>query len=310
MNQQRNEPILIVGTGALANLFAARLAAAGNRVRMLGSWPEGLAALTNLGVTLAQADGSLRSYPVKASANPRDFSGVRFALVLVKSWQTEHAADQLFECLAVDGLALTLQNGLGNREKLVNKLGAERVAFGVTTGGATLLGPGQVRAGGEGKSSVANHARVSPLVEVLSAASFQVETTDNVDSLAWGKLVVNAAINPLTALLGINNGELIKRSTARDLCAALATEVAAVAGKKNISLPFAYPVKAVEDVIESTAGNQSSMLQDVLRGAPTEIDAISGAVVEAGREVGVSTPVNEVMWKLVKAKAPQTVEAK
>jgi len=102
-----------------------------------------------------------------------------------------------------------------------------------------------------------------------------------VDSLAWGKLVVNAAINPLTALLGINNGELIKRSTARDLCAALATEVAAVAGKKNISLPFAYPVKAVEDVIESTAGNQSSMLQDVLRGAPTEIDAISGATISS-----------------------------
>ena len=299
MEKSNNEPILIVGTGALASLFAARLAAAGNRVRMLGSWPEGLAALTNLGVTLVQGDGSLRSYPVIASANPRDFSGVRFALVLVKSWQTDHASDQLFECLAVDGLSLTLQNGLGNRETLVNKLGAERVALGITTGGATLMGPGQVIAGGEGKISIVKHERIAPLAGMLTSAGFKIEMTDKVDSLVWGKLIVNAAINPLTALLGVVNGQLLKRPVAHELCATLAKEVALVAGKKGISLPFDDAVQAVESVIEATAGNRSSMLQDVARGARTEIDAINGAVVEAGREVGVPTPTNEIMWKLV-----------
>lgn len=296
-----NEPILMVGTGAMACLFAARLAAAGNRVRMLGTWPEGLAALNKLGVTLALEDGSLRSYPVKASANPADFAGVRYALVLVKSWQTDRAADQLAECLAVDGLALTLQNGLGNREKLVSKLGAERVAYGVIRAGATLLGPGQVRTGGNGKITIASHNRTERLLGALSAAGFHVETIGDVDSLAWGKLVVNAAMNPLTALLRIENGELLKRPTARDLWEELAVEVAAVAAKKNIALPFANPIQAVEEVIASTAANQTSMLQDVRRGAPTEIDAINGAVVEAGREIGVPTPVNEVMWKLVAA---------
>lgn len=301
MAGNRSEPILIVGTGAMACLFAARLAAAGHRARMLGTWPEGLAALANLGVTLVSQDGSLRSYPVKVSANPADFGGVRFALVLVKSWQTERAAMQLFECLAVDGVVLSLQNGLGNREMLVNKLGAERVAFGITITGATLLGPGQVRPGGEGKITIANHSRIAPLVEALLTAGFQVETTGNLDSLVWGKLVVNAAINPLTALLGVTNGELLNRTSARELSARLAGEVAAVASGKNISLAFNDPVKAVEDVIGRTAANQSSMLQDVRRGAPTEIGAINGAVVEAGREVGVPTPVNEVMWNLVSA---------
>ncbi len=299
MEKNNNDPILIVGTGALGCLFAARLAAAGIRVRMLGSWPEGLAALNNLGVTLAQGDGSLRSYPVKASANPMDFVGVRFALVLVKSWQTMRAADHLFECLAVDGVALTLQNGLGNRETLANKLGAERVALGITTSGATLLGPGQVIPGGEGKISLANHERIAPLASMLTAAGYQLEMTDNVDSLAWGKLVVNAAINPLTALLGLPNGELLKRSAVNELSASLAKEVASVAAKKEISLPFNNAVNAVESVIEATAGNRSSMLQDVARGARTEIDAINGAVVAAGREVGVPTPINETMWKLI-----------
>jgi len=299
MEKSSNEPILIVGTGALGCLFAARLAAAGFRVRMLGSWPEGLAALNNLGVTLANADGSLRSFPVKASANPQDFAGIRFALVLVKSWQTNRAADQLFDCLAVDGVALTLQNGLGNREELVNKLGAERVAVGIVRAGATLLGPGQVRSGGNGLISVARHVRVEPLIEMLSKSDFQVETNDNMDSLAWGKLVINAAMNPLTALLGIENGELLKRPLARELWEQLAAEVATVAANKNIELPFADPIKAVEDVILPTTTNQTSMLQDVRRGAPTEINAINGAVVVAGREVGVPTPINETMWKLI-----------
>lgn len=295
------EPILIVGTGAMACLFAARLAAAGVRVRMLGAWPEGLAALADRGVTLVQEDGSLHSYPVEPGADPADFAGIHYALVLVKSWQTERAAEQLSQCLAADGVALTLQNGLGNREKLVEKLGASRVAFGVTTSGATLLGPGQVRPGGEGKITIAKHERMGFFVDVLAGAGFKVETIDDVDALAWGKLVVNAAINPLTALLDISNGELLQRPQARELSARLAKEAARVAAGRNIPLPFDDPVKAVEDVIARTADNRSSMLQDVRRGAQTEIDAINGAVVAEGRRLGVPAPVNEIVWGLVSA---------
>jgi 2-dehydropantoate 2-reductase len=284
----------------MACLFAARLATAGTRVRMLGTWPEGLAALAKLGVTLSNEDGSLHSFPVKASANPSDFSGVRFAFVLVKSWQTERAADQLFASLAVDGVALTLQNGLGNREILVNKLGAERVAYGITTGGATLLGPAQVRSGGNGKISVAEHPRMAPLIEILRRTEFEIETTENIESLAWAKLVINASINPLTALLGIPNGEL-RRSTAHQLVESLANEVADVARSKRISLLFTEPIRAVDEVIAATANNVSSMLQDVRRGARTEIDAINGAVVNAGRENKIPTPVNQVIWQMVTA---------
>jgi 2-dehydropantoate 2-reductase len=85
------------------------------------------------------------------------------------------------------------------------------------------------------------------------------------------------------------------------LSAALASEVAAVAARKNIPLNFADPVAAAEGVAKRTAANLSSMLQDVRRGAPTEIEAICGAVARAGREAGVPTPVNEVMWQLVTA---------
>jgi 2-dehydropantoate 2-reductase len=294
------EPILIVGSGALGCLFAARLAAMGQRVQMLGTWREGVVALQR-GVTLVAADGSKQTFPVEASLEAKDFRGAKQAIVLVKAWQTERAAGQLAECLAADGLALTLQNGLGNREKLAAQLGEGRVAYGVITTGATLLGPGEVRWAGEGQISLGAHAKLDLLPGVLQTAGFKVVNVENVDSVAWSKLVINAAINPLTAVLGISNGELLTRTDARELSAALANEVAAVAAKKNIALTFADPVAAAEDVAGRTAANLSSMLQDVRRGARTEIDAICGEVVKAGEAVGVPTPVNETMWRLVRA---------
>jgi 2-dehydropantoate 2-reductase len=298
------DSVLIVGTGALGCLFAARLAAAGQHVSVLGSWSEGLATLNNRGVTLVLPDGKKRNYVVRAGSDPKEFSGAKVALVLVKAWQTEQAAQHLFESLAMDGIALTLQNGLGNREKLVAALGAERVAFGVSTNGATLLSPGEVRAGGDGTITLGKHERISALQELLTSAGFKTEIADDVESLAWSKLVVNAAINPLTALLDIPNGELLTRPTARELSAALAREVAEVAHKKGVILTFADPVAAAEDVAQRTAANISSMLQDVRREAQTEIDAICGSVVEAGKALGVPTPANEMMWKLVSALRP------
>ncbi len=295
------EPVLIVGTGALASLFAARLAAIGAPITMLGTWAEGLAALRQHGVMLVQADGRQIAYPVTAVSDPKECKGAKHVLVLVKSWQTERAARQLAECLSKDGAALTLQNGLGNREALAAALGEKRVALGVTTTGATLLSSGRVRAGGEGIISIGEHPRVGPLVELLKAAGFKVEVHANVDALIWGKLVINAAINPLTAILQVPNGKLLKRSPARELMAELAREVAAVAGAQGIKLAYADPVAAAEGVAERTAENNSSMLQDVLRGAPTEIDAICGAVSRIGEKYGIDTPVNRTFWKLVSA---------
>jgi 2-dehydropantoate 2-reductase len=295
------DEMLIVGTGALACLFAGKLAAAGVRVSMLGSWPEGLAALRRDGVTLVQPDGSEASYPVRALDDPAQCGPVKYVLVLVKSWQTERAARQLAGCLAEDGLALTLQNGLGNYEALAEALGAVRVAQGITISGATLLGPGRVRIAGEGAISLGHHARLKPLAGELRQAGFEVETLEDVQSLVWGKLAVNAAINPLTALLGVNNGALLERPSARRLMAELAGEVGAVARARGIRLPYDNPVAAAEQVAHRTAANTSSMLQDVQRGAPTEIEAINGAVVRAGEQVGVPTPVNYAMWQLVRA---------
>jgi 2-dehydropantoate 2-reductase len=224
------------------------------------------------------------------------------ALFLVKSWQTREAARRLAECLAPDGIALTLQNGLGNLELLEAELGRTRVALGVTTLGATLLGPGRVRVGGTGATYVAPHPRLEPLVDLLQVAGFEVHPADDLDSLVWGKLVVNCAINPLTALLEVPNGELLERPGSRQVMHEAARETAGVAEAIGVRLPYPDPIEQVEAVARRTAGNLSSMLQDVRRGAPTEIDAINGAVVGVAQGAGVPVPVNRTLWNLVRAK--------
>jgi len=293
--------LLIVGTGAMACLFGGRLSAAGIPITLLGTWVEGLDVLRRSGVCLQEEDGREQIYPVRVTSDPAACKGTDYSLVLVKSWQTERAARQLAECLAPDGLAVTLQNGVGNREMLAKYLGAKRVMLGVTTTGVTLLGPGHVRAGGEGVITLGLHARSKPLAELLRRAGFVMESASDPNILLWGKLVINAAINPLTALLRVTNGELLSRPTARALLVAVAREAAAVAVAKGVHLPYPDPGIAAENIARRTASNRSSMLQDVSRGAPTEIDAICGAIVQAGEQTGVPTPINRTMWQLVKA---------
>lgn len=298
------EPVLILGTGAMASLFAARLAAAGLKIRMLGSWADGLEVLGRSGVRLTEADGRESRFPVEVTSQPEDCRGARLALVLVKSYQTGRAARQLSICLAEDGLALTLQNGLDNYDILAEKIGPERTALGVTTIGATLIEPGWVRNGGEGTISVRAHDRLEPMIDILTSAGFPVEIVADPASLVWGKLVINAAINPLTALLRVSNGELLHKTSSRSLMGLAALETAGIAWARGIYLPYADPVAAVESVARRTASNHSSMLKDVLRGSPTEIDAINGAVVRVAETVSAPAQINRTLWQLVKALEP------
>jgi 2-dehydropantoate 2-reductase len=296
-----SESILLVGTGALATLFAARLSEAGHAVSMLGTWKDGLHALQKDGARIIDANGNEKSYQVHATDNPNEVRDSKYALVLVKAWQTERAAKQLQDVLADDGLAVTLQNGIGNKETLQSTLGVGRVSLGITTTGATLLAPGLVKVGGEGIISLEQNQASLKLEAMLKSAKFNLQIVDDAESLVWGKLVINAAINPLTALLQVPNGELLSHPKARKMMGALAEETAEVAEAEHVHLPFENPVSAAEDVARKTAQNKSSMFQDVLRGAPTEIDAICGAIMKRGQKHGIKTPYNKACWTMVRA---------
>lgn len=293
--------VTIIGTGALAMLVGGRIAKAGTRVRFLGTWKEGVEALNRDGICVVEG-GRSSHYPAEAYCDPEHLTGTRLALVLVKSWQTERAANQLSEILLDDGVALTLQNGLGNRDILSASLGPKRTALGVTTYGATVLGPGQVRPGGEGMISVQEHPRLAPLLELLGGAGFKLQQLPDLTGLMWDKLVINVAINPLTGLLGVKNGTLLESPAAKKLMGMAAREAAQVARSQGVDLNHPDPAQAAEGVAAATAENLSSMLQDIRRGAPTEIEVLSAEVVRQAKALDVPTPANQILTLLIQAK--------
>ncbi len=297
--------ILITGTGAVATFFAARMALAGYEVNMLGYWPEAVQAIRTQGARFVDQQGKTQSVRVNIASDPCEFGPIDYALVLVKSWQTAQYAGLIKQCLRPDGVALTLQNGLGNREALAAELGEERSLAGVVLLGATVLEPGLVLVSGDPIVQLEKDVRLDPLVKIFEHSEFQIRLFDDLNSLRWGKLIINAGVNPLSAVLGLRNGELVQDENCRVILADLAREGKQTAEALGVQLPYDDPFLAIQEVLERTRNNSSSMLQDLQRGAPTEIDAINGAIVQHAHRKGIPVPVNETFVALVKSLAAQ-----
>jgi 2-dehydropantoate 2-reductase len=295
--------VAIVGIGAMGCLFGAKLSQVAE-VTLLGHWPAQLTALREQGLTLIQPDGRSQTIHLAVSNKPKTAAPVDLALILVKSHQTKQAAETARQLLTSDGVALTLQNGLGNVEQLTAILGRRRTNLGITSEGATLIEPGVVRHAGVGQTHIAQQPQsavpVQEIVALFQAARFQTRLAKDADSLLWGKLAINAGINPLTAVLQVPNGFLASNKAARTLMQMAAEEVAQVAAAQNIQLPFADVAAATLRVAEATASNHSSMWQDVDQGRPTEIEAICGAVVDYGRRLAIPTPMNQLLLTAVR----------
>lgn len=298
--------IAVVGIGAMGCLLGAHLEQVSD-VTMVGHWPEQVAAVRDRGLWLEHPDGHRTHHKPNITDDPSELSEIELALVVVKSRQTSEAADTAATFLNPDGLAITLQNGLNNYSALRRVLGDHRASQGVTSEGATTLGVAEVRHAGHGLtyfsrdklSNPAQAEKIPAIVDLFNRAGFDAHLADNTDGLVWGKLAVNAAINPITALLRVPNGFLLEHGELVAIMSEATHEVAAVAKAQGIDLPFADPAERAMSVARMTAGNYSSMLQDILRGAPTEIEAICGAVARTARELNVPAPINNRLFLLV-----------
>lgn len=298
--------IAIFGVGAMGCLFGSRLSDLAH-VTLIGNWAEQIETVRRNGLTITAADGRQTQHSLYLTNNLADVPPADIALILVKSHQTARAARQAAPVLKPDGLAITLQNGLGNLEIVAQAVGPRRAGLGITAQGATMLAPGHLYHAGQGPTHLAKipgyHGnRLTEVVALFNTAGLETTLVDNADSLVWGKLAINAGINPLTALLEVPNGRLAEDENLRQMMAAAANEVAQVAAAQGIHLPYTDAARRAAEVSKATASNRSSMLQDVSRAAPTEIDAISGAVVRFGQRLGIPTPVNEFLLRRVKAK--------
>jgi 2-dehydropantoate 2-reductase len=288
--------VLVFGAGSLGSLLGGLLARA-HDVTLVGRDPH---------VRAIEKAGLHVTGHVEATVHPTarldapESAGL--AVVCVKSFDTEAAADALADC-ALEA-CLSVQNGMGNEAVLADRLECPVLA-GTCTYGAVRSDPGTVRCTGVGDLTVGPPAGgASALAErvgrAFEAASVVASAVDDMPVRLVEKLAVNAGINATTALARLENGAVLG-GDAGALAGAAARETAAVARAEGIDLPDRAAERALESVAADTAANTSSMHQDVLAEHRTEVDAINGYVADRADELGVDAPVNRTLARLLRA---------
>jgi 2-dehydropantoate 2-reductase len=302
--------IVVVGPGAIGCLFAAYLAREGSTVWLLDHRPDRAKFLSERGITVESERGDFHAR-MKVTAKPAETKSAELLILCVKANSTADAAARLEGAISPQSHLLTLQNGLGNVERLGEFFGSSRILAGVTSHGATLLDVGRVRHAGFGEILMGQGGDANPVPEgraklqnlsvILNRAGLQAQLVDDIETVLWRKLVVNVGINALTAILGVPNGELLRIPDCAHLMNVAVAEAVEVARHHGIHLNLQEEMERVRGVCRSTNLNISSMLQDVRREKKTEIDQLNGEVVKMAAGHGTTAPVNEVLTALVRS---------
>jgi 2-dehydropantoate 2-reductase len=296
--------IVIIGAGAMGSLFGGFLTLSGEEVWLVDIRREQIETIRSLGLTIEES-GKLQVINVNATLDVKSIGKADLVLFFVKTYHMEKAVSDALALEKKETLFLTLQNGLGVEAMISKKIDPKKIILGVTSHGATLVGPGHIRHAGKGLTYIGelDHQRterVAQIAAIFSEAGFQTDVSPNIHHHVWDKFLVNVGINALTALTGFKNGQLLDYPETLRLMEQLVSEAVEVAKKNGIPI-VENPVERVKRVAEATRRNRSSMGQDFDFRQKTEIDVINGAVVREAQRLGIAVPCNQMITDLVKA---------
>ncbi len=316
---------LVYGAGAIGTYFAFRFSL-GHEVVMV-SRGDHAEVVKKEGLLVKDVDGTQCGAQLTALTSLTDLGKEwvpDIILITVKSYDTAEAVDDImfhFEGLCREPMALVLaQNGLDNEGKAIEVISGYHTPIYLyrmlTTHGAIYISPGEIMHTGHGKTIMGfykalNNAPEEGLKEKtlkyainITAAGIKTKVSEDIRQDIWKKGIVNAAINPLTALLGVKNGALMDYEGLKRACARIIDEAHGVAkasgGFASDLISQDEMMELVLEVIETTKDNRSSMLQDLDRGRRTEIDSISGAIVDRAKSNGIEAPLNSLLHGLIK----------
>ncbi|BDC35919.1 MAG: 2-dehydropantoate 2-reductase [Candidatus Methanoliparum thermophilum] len=289
--------IMVMGAGAIGCLFGGLISKAGYKVILIGKdWQ--IEKIKNNGLHIHNAD-EFYAYP-EVYTEPVESDLI---LMTVKAYDTEKSAKSLL--IKEDSVVLSLQNGIRNEEIIARIIGANHVVGGVTSQAALLVKAGEIRHTGYGETIIGEMdgrvtKRIKEIKSIFDNSKIETTLTSNIKKELWNKLIINAGINAIGAITGLENGYIYKITNLRDISRKVVREAINVANKVGIN------VDVNEDkvlmIAKRTEKNRSSMLQDIDRGKKTEIDEINGEIVRIGRSYMLNCDVNETLYNLIKAK--------
>jgi 2-dehydropantoate 2-reductase len=288
--------VAVVGAGAVGCYYGGMLARAGHDVTLIGR-PRHVEAIERQGLRLETQtfDERIR---VSASSEGGAVQSAQIVLLCVKSTDTDSAAAAIKPHLAPDALVLSLQNGVENADRLRAIL-AQDVLAAVVYIGTEMAGPGHVRHHGRGELIIERSRASDEVAQALIAAGVPTDISDNVRGALWAKLILNCAYNALSAITQLPYGRLVKGAGITAVMRDVVDECLAVAKADDVTIPGDIDA-AVRKIAETVPAQYSSTAQDLARGKPSEIDHLNGLIVRRGEALGVATPVNRLLYALVK----------
>ena len=306
--------LLVMGAGALGSAVGGFMAKAGHHVVLVGRKPH-MDAIRDSGLRITGIWGDHCVTPLDTRTNLDGLVPGEFDLLVlsVKSYQTRDAVDQLAPLVTGGTLVCAYQNGLCNAECIAQRFGWNR-----TIGARAIFGVRVVTAGCVEVTVIANPTalgvysqdapveRVREIAHVMDCAGLPTVYSDRIETLIWGKVAYNSALNPLSALLDVPYGVLLESGHTRGLMTDVIHELYAVGDALGVAMEPAGPQTFVqhlfEDLIPPTAAHYASMRADFVNRRRTEIDALNGAIVRLGEDHGVACPVNRALTRLVHAR--------
>jgi 2-dehydropantoate 2-reductase len=296
--------ILVIGAGGVGGYFAAKLALAGHDVAVVARGAHG-EAIREHGLVVDTPRGELKTRVAVlddvARARGHDAEVI---LIAVKAHQLGEIASAIGSALAPAGVAIPLQNGLDSEGELAKIIGSERVIGGVAQMGAGILAPGRIylRSGGSIVLAPLDREQQSEVERIVRifAQAFPCTAESDLQTVLWRKLLWNAPFNAICALTRRRPGDVLAFAELEQLVRGAMHEILAVARAEGTDVDES----TIEDLIGVTrrklAEIEPSMLQDVLAGRPSETEALQGAVVERARRHGLSTPIMNVLYALMR----------
>ncbi len=303
--------ILIFGAGAMGSVFGGFLSA-GHDVTLIGRDPH-IHKIAETGLRVSGIWGEHLFCGVSAltsvSRIPKD-KGFDLVMITTKSNDTGAAVRKIAPFISDQTHVMSMQNGIGNEDVIAGTFGKGRTMGGMAIFGARLVEPGHVEVtvyASEclvGMMEKAVTTKTEEVARAFTLAGIPTRASEDIIRDKWMKAFYNIALNPLSAILRVPYGELGGRDETKRIMKALLKEAFSVAEALGISLSQSweeYFTYLLEKQLPPTAGHRSSMLQDIERGRPTEIDYLNGAVVKLGSMLGIEAPVNAAVSDIIRA---------
>ncbi|MBX2868685.1 MAG: 2-dehydropantoate 2-reductase [Acidiferrobacterales bacterium] len=303
----------ILGAGAMGSVYAGLLREGGNEVHVVDVWQEHINAITKHGLRVEGASGNRTVHSIQAHTNAESVGICELIIIATKASNVGEAAAAAVSLADANTLVLTIQNGLGAGERILNAVDrgsplANNILLGVAGGfGASLKAPGHVHHNGMELIRVGEmHGGLSDRVENIASiwrnAGFNVRAFEDIHQLIWEKFICNVTFSAPCTVFEKTLGELMAQKDAWSIAKGCALEAYQVAVAKRINLGFDDPERYVSDFGEKMPDARPSMYLDHLDRKPSEIDAINGIVPIVAEEVGLSAPINQTLSAIVKSR--------